>query len=594
MKNMKHLLVILALFMISQLTSVTYQLPKVLFLSSGDGDGRGTISDGLVIANEIFAKLGAVVRIENRKILHYPRKLDQFSIIIAPTTYGYHDGDRLYSLSYLSEKEMNNLKNWVKKGGTLVSDVYLGRNKLNGEDRISREGEFNQRNWVIAECFGVEMKEMNMKGYSIEGNEIWNDTIVPAFSKDEWTPVVTKFTSSDNRSIANWELDNNKFPAITVNRYFSGNAVLLGNFSIIHPAIDNGFSNSTEIADFYNYIYNLSINNAKLKIQLNVWENGAKAALCFSFNANGTKEQYERVLRFLKTQKIPATFFVNNGTSTEIIQRIQAYNSNEIASNSCRSLDFRTLNYANTMNELLASQNCYDSKIKGFRFPFFNNSFWGMTAINELEFAYDSSIGVNHIEFYRGSVYPYNIPIFNDNYYIATDVLEISPNLHDDWFYLKGLDKPNYSDKELENDISKYDSYLKSVWKRAILTNEGLMTITANPAYTGYNEKTMQVIENAVSRAREENTWLTNLSAVAERWNQFYDLHTTVIEKDKSLTINFTQKNKSTIRNLSLTVDKKPKNIEFSRKFTLRSSDNHYIITLSEVTHLDLLSFNFD
>ncbi|MDD3050734.1 MAG: beta-galactosidase trimerization domain-containing protein [Candidatus Cloacimonetes bacterium] len=587
MNFLRKYLIILSLMAFCPMFSLQYQLPKVLFLSTGDGEGNGTISDGLVIANEVFANLGAIVRIENRKILHNPQLMEQYSIIIAPTIYGYHDGDRLYSLSYLSEIEMQNIDNWVKNGGTLVSDVYLGRNMLAGQDRISREGDFNNENWSLSQCFGVEMKEMNMINYSIEATKIWNGTIVPMFNKDEWTPVITKITSSEIDTIAEWTSSKGKFPALTVNKYFSGNAVLLGNFSMIHPAIDNGFSNSIEIGDFYKYVYDLSLKNATHKIKLAVWEKGANSALCLTFNANGNKEQYERILDFTTKEKIPATFFVNSGIDKEIIQKISLNQIHELASGSYRRIDYRTLDYSQTITELLISENIFNSKSQGFRFPFTNNSFWGMFSLNELDFAYDSSIGVNHIEFYNGSVFPYNIPIFKDNFYQTLDILEISPNLHDDWFYLKSIDSKDYDNKEMNSDILKYDTYLKNSWERAIKANNGLMTVIAHPAYSGFNNETLTIIKNTVNRAKQDKAWITTLDSVAKRWNQFYNLSILIIENNNSVELTFSQKQTSTINNLSFILDKKPSNIIFTNSFTIDSLGDTFLLNLSTVTDND-------
>lgn len=589
----KKLYIIIILAFVLNLSALQYKLPKVLFLSTGDGDGRGTISDGLVISNEIFAKLGAVVRIENRKILHNPQKMNEFSIIIAPTIYGYHDGDRRYSLSYLSEIEMQNISNWVKNGGTLVSDVYLGRNRLNGEDRINREGYFNQQNWSMAQCFGVEMKEMNMKNFAITGKEIWHDKIVDKFSKDEWTPVTSKLIGSDIQIIAQWDNSQKQFPALTVNKFYQGNAILLGSFRIIHPAIDNGFSNTEEIRNFYGYVYDLATKNAQHKIKMDVWEKGAKSALCFSFNANGNNEQYENILGFLTQERLPATFMINDAVDDRIVKKIEMNSQFEIASNSYRRIDFRKLNYANSVEEILESESREEQGFVGFRFPFNNNSFWGMAALDELKFEYDSSIGVNHIEFYRGSVFPYNIPIFRENYYQALDLVEISPNFHDDWFYLQALDTKDFSQKQLDFAVAKYDSYLKSMWNRAIKPNNGLMTIVAHPTYSGYNKETLQVLRNAVERAKKAEAWITNLQEVAKRWNQLYDLQIEVTESNKKIELDFKQNNASVIKNLTFTLDKKPQKIEFSKDYSIIKSEDGYLLNLEEVITLDKLEILF-
>ena len=105
-------------------------IPKVLFITSGVDEGRGKISEGVIVALQTFGRHGNFVRLDNRDVLMQPKVLSEYSIMIMPTSMGYNDGDRKYSLSYLSDYEMENISNWVKEGGTLIAEENIGRNTI--------------------------------------------------------------------------------------------------------------------------------------------------------------------------------------------------------------------------------------------------------------------------------------------------------------------------------------------------------------------------------------------------------------------------------------------------------------------------------
>ena len=115
---MKKIGIIIILITLANLL-FSYTLPKVLFITTGDGDGRGTVSDGVILAMQEFNQNGALVTLDNRKVLYDLDEMAKFQIMILPTAHGYHDADRKYSLSYLSHLEMENISNWVKAGGIL-------------------------------------------------------------------------------------------------------------------------------------------------------------------------------------------------------------------------------------------------------------------------------------------------------------------------------------------------------------------------------------------------------------------------------------------------------------------------------------------
>lgn len=81
-------------------------LPKVLVLTTGLEVDEAALPKGIVIALQAFNTIGVPVRLESRDILFKPEELYNYNILIVSTAPGYHDADRQYSLSYMSEKEM--------------------------------------------------------------------------------------------------------------------------------------------------------------------------------------------------------------------------------------------------------------------------------------------------------------------------------------------------------------------------------------------------------------------------------------------------------------------------------------------------------
>ncbi len=591
--NKKILILMMILTCFFSLKAIEYSLPKVLFVTTGDGDGRGTVSDGVILALQEFDKLGAFVRLDNRKILFNPTKMNEFSIMILPTTFGYHDADKKYSLSFLSDLEMKNISNWVKNGGILISDVYLGRNRLDGEDRINKSGFLTAENWSLANCFGVNLQEKNMKNFCIvsQKSDIWSGKITSIFHSPEWTPVVTKLNTSKAKILANWENGSQKYPAVVQNNFFKGKTILFGNFNIIHPAKDGGFSGSEEIQKFYNYVYNLSLSGRKYLIDLNPWKNGSQSAFCLSFDDGGSENEYRRIFNLIDENNIKTNFYVTDNIPQKIRELLEKQKLVSLGGHSHSHPDFRNISYGKTCSEILMNKSNYKTDFKGFRFPYTNNSFWGMKVLEETGFVYDSSIAVNHLDFYRGSVFPYNIPIFKDGFFQSLNLLELSQNYHDDWYFYQNLIKDR-STKSQKIAAAKFNKYLESLWERAILPNHGLMIFLGHPMYSGISEITVKPVENMIKRAKENNAWITNPDEVAEYWNQIRNLKVNFIEKRNSVSMHFNLPN-GKITGLSFKLSQKPKKIKFAGKYYLEKIDGSDFIVFEKIENGDVAEIKF-
>ncbi|MBX7043389.1 MAG: hypothetical protein K1X85_10860 [Ignavibacteria bacterium] len=103
-------------------------LPRVLFLTTGTTEGNGEIAEGVSVAIQELTKKGAFVWLGSRDYLLQPERLGFYNVLVAPTSFNYHDGDRKYSLTFLNDTEMRNMKEWVKQGGILLTEENIGRN----------------------------------------------------------------------------------------------------------------------------------------------------------------------------------------------------------------------------------------------------------------------------------------------------------------------------------------------------------------------------------------------------------------------------------------------------------------------------------
>ena len=587
---MQKKILVLVFIVLSQLL---FSLPKALFVTTGDGDGRGTVSDGVILAMQELNKNGAITKLDNRKILYNPQKLENYKILILSTAFGYHDADRLYSLSYLSETEMKNISNWVKNGGILISDNFIGRNRFDGSDRINQNGVLDKNNWLLSKCFGVELSEKNMNNFQIvSANEkIWKGNITNKFAEDEWTTVVTNITSKDSEIWANWVKEDETYPAIIKSNFGKGKTVLLANFNLVHPASDGGFSSSEEIKHFYRKILNLAQEDYHYPISLHPWKNAKSSSFSISFNDDGSNDDYKRIINFLKTNNLKSNFFISNKISDERLALLRKSPNINLGLYSFSKPDFRKLSYSQTCYELQQNR-AISPDAKGFRFPFTNNSYYGMLALEEENLLFDSSIGIDHLEFYRGSIFPYNLPIFSNGYYKNLDLLEISQILRDDWYFFNKIlsDKP-YDVEQQKNDARKFSAYLQSLWKRAILPNGGMMVISAHPLYSGYSEHTLKPLKDMLELAKKSDSWICSIDEIAIYWNKLLDLDLNVQETNNRVSI--TIHSNENIEGLTLLLPQKPNKLKYTGKYRIETKNDKVFLILTNAVNGEKITLYF-
>ena len=493
-------------------------LPKVLFITTGLNFVEKDLPKGVIVALHTFNKRGIPVRLEARDVLFNYNFLSNYSIIILSTARGYHDADRMYSLTYMTDAELRNLSEYVKSGGVLIAGDNVGRNYFDGGDRVADYQQLNEKNYPLTDAFGFTMKEQNMRGFKISGNitKSLKGDFLPKVEDDLWTLTPEEVVSDNLKVLASWVNAGDTVPAIIQNNYGKGSTYLFSSSDFIKPVSSGGYWSISQITDFYNYVADEYYARNNIELSLNPWPNAHDAAFCATFNAVGELANYKYLLKRLSELDIKPTFFVNGLVNDSIKEFLQS-NDIDLASTGYHYFNYDNLNYPIALNDILQNENKWNKEFKGFRFPYTNPNYTGLLTIDSHNYSFESSISANNLEFLQGCVFPYNIVIANDGFYKSTDVLEIAPSYHDDYFFLGRLLNNYYlTPNQLVKDVMLYKQYLQDFWQYSVKPYNGLMVYIGHPGLVGRNDTTFSALENLISRIKEDNTWITSISELSE------------------------------------------------------------------------------
>ena len=546
-------------------------LPRVLIITSGQSEENTALAQGIIVAMQSFNKYGATVRLEPRDILFDLNELSKYNILILSTFPGYHDADRKYSLSCLSDEEMKNLSKFVHNGGVLISGENVGRNLNDGTDRIILFQHLNAENWELSDCYGVTLTEKNMTGYSLEGNipgYLQWDISRNFFSRDDhelWTLVPESFLPGDVKVLAYWKKGKDSTGAVIENKFGNGKSILLASSGMLHPRNDGGFCSEDQIDGFYRYVVDSYMNDNGIEALLNPWPNGYEDAFCVSLNAEGEKDQYERVIKMLDEKKVRPTLFVNGSVKDEIRSFIKS-SGIPLASSGYKYVSHTELSYPTAVEDILMNELSWETDFKGFRFPFTSPSLWSILALDEHEYCYESSIGADNLDFFHGSIIPYNLVITIDGYFHSTEILEIAPSYHDDYYFLDALqDKQRPDSNVLEKEIAIYKKYLSNYWNQGVKPFNGLMVYLGHPAYVGYNDSTLTALSSLVDLVQSEHTWIATLDEVAAFRKRLGEMRFLVAKDIHEQRIEVVSPENVILENVCLKFKGKIKNCSFSK-----------------------------
>ena len=574
MKTPKYIFIVIFLFTTlvsckekTQKTDLTdtkkagYMLPRVLILTTGTNQGNGMMAEGIIIAAQTFNKNGAFVSMDTRDILLDPEKLENYNILIVPTAAGYHDADRKYSLTFMSDEELITIRDWVKKGGILIAGDNIGRNLMDATDRTSLYGELTPGNWPLAECFGISLIERDMKGFRIDGEITDNikGNFVPEFEEDMWALVIDTVYSDSLKTLAYWTNDTEKFSALIQNRYGKGMCFLFPTYYLLHPSNSGGYWSAAQIEEFFNYVLDLFYKNNHSTVQLNIWPQANDYAFCATLNATGSMEEFKRVFKLFEEEKITPTIFANQQPDTNIRNLLKKYS---VQSNGYAKIDNQIAQFSDINRNILLNEIFWSQKFTGFRFPYTRTSYWGFECLSKYGYKFDSSIGVDNLENFYGSAFPYNIIISNNSLYKNIEMLEISPVLNDDYYFYEKVLTAKYSEANIEKDSRLYQKYLENFWEYAIKPYNGLMVYLGHPVYIGYNDSTLVPLKQLIKKVKKENTWITTIEAVSEYWNNLSKMQFFVNENGTYTDIFVQAPDSILIKNVSIKTKKLPVSAE--------------------------------
>ena len=350
------------------------------------------------------------------------------------------------------------------------------------------------------------------------------------------------------------------------------------------PANDGGESSVALIEEFYEQVAQDYYNKNALPVKQNTWPNGYDAAFAVSFNAGDTLPSYKFVIDKLQRQHINPTFFVN-GTMKEGIRKYLKKQAVDLASSGYLYADYSDLDFADATQDILQNEVVWQEKFEGFRFPYTTPRYKGMQALNNNAYNYDSSIGANNIDFLHGSVIPYNLVLSGDDFYQTTNILEIAPTYHDDYFFIGKLKTNEYkTPQQLQNDILRYRQYLQDYWNYAVKPNKGLMLVLAHPDLTGHSEQTFSALQSIIDTVKNQNVWITGLPKIVDFYKNNYRVSLFVKDDKKQTKLYVRTDNDTGIENYAVQLTFKPGSVS-SRvgKAEIREINNNHFVVFDAV-----------
>ena len=570
-------------------------LPRVLFLTTGTTEGNGEIAEGVSIAIQKLTKSGAFVWLGTREYLLQPERMSEFNVIIAPTSFDYHDGDRKYSLTFLSDSEMRNLANWVKEGGVLISEENIGRNTTDDVDRLSRGGELNNGNWPLSEVFGLKMREIDLVGFTLEDKNsgIWNGMIKDTLAEDEWAIVPTELISEKIKVLAEWKRGNEIYPAVLENNFGLGKAFLLTSTYMLHPSNDGGVSSVEQIERFYQYALSSLPGQSGMRYQINPWPDAHSSAGCITFNSTEDIAKYRMILDFLNIEDVSAGFVIDSVSTPEIISILNENKYAELISGLSSKNDFTGSTFSENSRAFIEIEQSTGLNFKGVRFPYRSSNFWGLMYASGNGYVYDASIGIDHLSGYAGSVFPYNIVLARDSFYKATDMLELCQIITNDFDYFQLPDSVNdYTELMQREDAALFSKYLLDFYEYVSKRNDGLIVFTGNPDYTAFSELTMKPLKDLIDELRKNNSWLATPLSIVEYRNKLKTLKISSKGADKIVTLNVECPDGIVIEGLSIKLDSRPVDVSTSGKSEIKEVGGKYFL-ITDVKNSDEMTIKF-
>jgi len=538
--------------------------PRVLFLTTGS-DGAGMLPSGANICLETFNTLGAFAGIADKSVLLDRGRLDSTRIIVAPTVAGYHDADRVFSLSFLDSASMVNLAEWVRAGGILVAGENIGRNALDGEDRVASGNLLEEREWPLAPVFGYAMREANVAGFRLMKEpgaallEDYPDSLSRPF-EEAWLLVPVDSTRGEGfQVLANWTDGRTVLPGVTANAFGRGWGILAPYFMLLQPTIDGGAGDIPAIASFYRRVFALAL-GAGPEVCINPWPGAYRSALAVSLNEGGDLlpdgTGLQRMLADLFTgsglQEVDV--FVTGRVPVATLDYLRAEPRVRLASLSFSHPHFRDLDHCRTVWELARLEDFLRVSVRGFRFPYSERTAAGVFLLDRRGYRYDSSIFIDHAAGFVGALFPYNLPVWvRGQYCLVSDVLELSPALDDREFYGPAASAAGYDEPGQARDARRMAARLESVWHDLVRDRRGMLVLSLHSAFSGHSELTLAPVTGFLAEAAAQgDAWLTSLERIADWWDTRQRVDIRVSSSPDRTVLFFTNRNREPVNGLTV------------------------------------------
>jgi hypothetical protein len=537
--------------------------PRVLFLTTGS-DGLGTLPSGANICLEAFDGLGAFTEVTDKSVLLNRARLDSTRIIVAPTIAGYHDADRVFSLSFLDSASMANLKEWVQAGGILIAGENIGRNTLEGEDRVASGNLIDDREWPLAAVFGYPMQEADLSDFRLvrDSGAALLEGYRPDLTQplpDAWLLVpVESAMASGVTVLARWTDGRTSHPGVTLYPCGRGYGIMVPYFLLLQPSVDGGAGDVTAITEFYRRVFALAFRGGP-EVCVNPWPGAHRSALAVTLNeANGDSAgvgigpMLGRLLGVLGSGDIDV--FVTGRVPETTLDHLRREPRVKLASLSFGHPYFRDLDYCRTVWEIARLEDYLRTPLAGFRFPFSNRTAAGMFTIARRGYRYESSLFIDHSAGFAGALFPYNLPIWvKGQYCLSTDLLELSPTLEDWDYYGEGALAVGYPPAAQARDAQRLAARLQSVWHDLVRDRRGMLVLVLHAQYSGYSGTTLEPVTQFLTAvSRSGDAWCSSLDGIADWWNARRNVDIRMKSGGGRTVLSFTNRNPEPVRALTI------------------------------------------
>jgi len=535
----------------------------VLFLTTGT-DGLGTLPSGANICVEVMDGLGAFTEVADKSVLLDRARLDSARIIVAPTIAGYHDADRVFSLSFLDSASMANLADWVRAGGILIAGENIGRNTLEGEDRVGSGNLLDEREWPLEPVFGYPMQEANLQGFRLERDsgagllQGYRTELTGALAV-AWLLVPVESAMAGSVEVqARWTDGQTSYPAVTVNPRGKGYGIMVSHFLLLQPSVDGGAGDVPAITEFYRHVFALTFLGGP-EVCVNPWPGAHRSALAVTVNEAGGDSVVAGIKPMLeKWSGIPGSgetdVFVTGLVPQSTIEYLKRNPRVRLASLSFSHPYFRDVDYCRTVWEIARLEDFLRTPVAGFRFPFSNRTASGIFTLERRGYRFESSLFVDHAAGFAGTLFPYNLPIWSTGQYcLSTEMLELSPTVEDWDYYGEGALGAGYAPDAQARDARRLAARLQSVWHDLVLDRRGMMVLVLHAQYAGYSETTLAPITQFLAAtAKSGDAWWSSLGGIADWWNTRRNVDIRVDADSNRTVLRFTNRNPAPIRALTV------------------------------------------